>query len=125
MPTWAVDANVELVEQRLSLGRHGLPVEPAQRSLHELAAEKHVHVDRLRVRERKVLEDGLDPWLRASRIHPAILAEGGLGPALKTLARRSRLPVELEVRVEMRLREWITETRPGPDQAAPLASTRG
>jgi signal transduction histidine kinase len=30
-------------------------------------------------------------------IHPAILAEGGLGPALKTLARRSPVPVELGV----------------------------
>jgi signal transduction histidine kinase len=30
-------------------------------------------------------------------IHPAILAEGGLGPALKTLARRSPVPVELDV----------------------------
>jgi signal transduction histidine kinase len=31
-------------------------------------------------------------------LHPAILAEGGLGPALKTLAHRSPIPVELEVR---------------------------
>ena len=36
-------------------------------------------------------------------IHPAILAEGGLGPALKTLARRSPIPVELDVRVDGRL----------------------
>jgi signal transduction histidine kinase len=34
----------------------------------------------------------------AAGIHPAILAEGGLGPALKSLARRSSLPVELDVR---------------------------
>jgi signal transduction histidine kinase len=33
----------------------------------------------------------------ARGIHPAILAEGGLGPALRTLARRSPIPVELEV----------------------------
>ena len=38
-------------------------------------------------------------------IHPAILAEGGLGPALKTLARRSPIPVELDVRVDGRLPE--------------------
>jgi PAS domain S-box-containing protein len=31
-------------------------------------------------------------------IHPAILARGGLAPALRALARRSRVPVELEVR---------------------------
>jgi len=30
-------------------------------------------------------------------IHPAILAEGGLGPALKTLARRAPVPVELDM----------------------------
>jgi signal transduction histidine kinase len=40
-------------------------------------------------------------------IHPAILAEGGLGPALKTLARRSPIPVELEVQVDGRLPEAI------------------
>jgi signal transduction histidine kinase len=33
----------------------------------------------------------------ARGIHPAILAEGGLGPALRTLARRSPIPVELDV----------------------------
>ena len=33
-------------------------------------------------------------------IHPAILGEGGLGPALKTLARRSPVPVELDVGIE-------------------------
>src|SRR5215472_2732533 len=30
-------------------------------------------------------------------IHPAILSQGGLGPAVKTLARRSPVPVELDV----------------------------
>jgi signal transduction histidine kinase len=38
-------------------------------------------------------------------IHPAILAEGGLGPALKTLARRSPIPVELDLQVDGRLPE--------------------
>jgi signal transduction histidine kinase len=40
-------------------------------------------------------------------IHPAILAEGGLGPALKTLARRSPVPVELDVRATGRLPEPV------------------
>jgi signal transduction histidine kinase len=40
-------------------------------------------------------------------IHPAILAEGGLGPALKTLAHRSPIPVELDVRDERRLAEAV------------------
>ena len=43
----------------------------------------------------------------ARGIHPAILAEGGLGPALKTLARRSPIPVELDVRGETRLPKRI------------------
>jgi signal transduction histidine kinase len=38
-------------------------------------------------------------------IHPAILSLGGLGPALKALARRSPVPVQLDVRVQDRLPE--------------------
>jgi signal transduction histidine kinase len=40
-------------------------------------------------------------------LHPGILAEGGLGPALKTLAHRSPIPVELEVRTVGRLSESL------------------
>jgi len=40
-------------------------------------------------------------------IHPAILSEGGLGPALKSLARRSVVPVELDVDVQTRLPEQV------------------
>jgi PAS domain S-box-containing protein len=40
-------------------------------------------------------------------IHPAILSQGGLGPALKTLARRSAVPVELTLDVNGRLSERI------------------
>jgi signal transduction histidine kinase len=40
-------------------------------------------------------------------IHPAILSEGGLGPALKTLARRSAIPVELELEGDRRLPEQV------------------
>ena len=39
----------------------------------------------------------------AHGVHPAILADGGLAPALKALARRSAIPVELDVRVQRRL----------------------
>jgi hypothetical protein len=38
-------------------------------------------------------------------IHPAILSRGGLGPALKTLARRSAVPVELRLGTDRRLPE--------------------
>jgi signal transduction histidine kinase len=40
-------------------------------------------------------------------IHPAILSQGGLDPALKTLARRSATPVELAVRAGGRLPERV------------------
>ena len=43
----------------------------------------------------------------ARGIHPAILAEGGLGPALKTLGRHSPVPVELNVRTGGRLPEAV------------------
>jgi signal transduction histidine kinase len=40
-------------------------------------------------------------------LHPAILSRGGLVPALGLLARRSAVPVELDVRIERRLPDWI------------------
>jgi signal transduction histidine kinase len=43
----------------------------------------------------------------ARGIHPSILSEGGLIPALKTLARRSIVPVELDVRAIKRLPEPV------------------
>ena len=39
-------------------------------------------------------------------MHPAILSKGGLGPAIKTLARRSAVPVDLHVDVDQRLPEY-------------------
>jgi signal transduction histidine kinase len=43
----------------------------------------------------------------ARGIHPAILAKGGLIPALKTLAHRCPVPVELDVRAAARLPERV------------------
>jgi signal transduction histidine kinase len=40
-------------------------------------------------------------------IHPAILSKGGLGPALQALAHRSAIPVDLELRADVRLEEPI------------------
>ena len=40
-------------------------------------------------------------------IHPAILSRGGLGPALKALARRSAVPVELDLGVDRRLPDSV------------------
>jgi len=48
--------------------------------------------------------DALEELQEISRgIHPAILARGGLAAALKILARRSAVPVELEVGAGTRL----------------------
>jgi signal transduction histidine kinase len=61
-------------------------------------------------RELSRVADGVAEVLEELRemsrgIHPAILSLGGLGPALKALARRSTVPVELDVRVQGRLPE--------------------
>ncbi|MGW7380635.1 sensor histidine kinase [Streptomyces sp. NPDC054794] len=54
------------------------------------------------------LRDAFDELREVARgIHPAILAQGGLAPALKALARRSAIPVELDVHVEERLSEPV------------------
>ncbi|WP_053206929.1 GAF domain-containing protein [Jiangella muralis] len=50
----------------------------------------------------------LDELRELSRgIHPAILSEGGLGPALRTLARRSPVPVELTLRLDHRYADAV------------------
>jgi signal transduction histidine kinase len=43
----------------------------------------------------------------ARGIHPVVLAEGGLPPALEALARRSAVPVDLDVAVKARLPEQV------------------
>ncbi|MCW2733630.1 MAG: domain S-box [Mycobacterium sp.] len=40
-------------------------------------------------------------------IHPSILSKGGLGPALRTLARRSAVPVDLDLGVDRRLPDSV------------------
>jgi signal transduction histidine kinase len=56
----------------------------------------------------KGLAEALDDLRELSRgIHPAILSEGGLVPALKALARRSAVPVRLHLEIENRLDERV------------------
>jgi signal transduction histidine kinase len=56
----------------------------------------------------KGLTGAVDDLREVSRgIHPAILSQGGLGPALKTLARRSTVPVELGLPPDRRLPERV------------------
>jgi signal transduction histidine kinase len=54
------------------------------------------------------LSGALDELRELARgLHPSVLAEGGLRPALKALARRSQIPVRLDVRVDGRLPDQI------------------
>jgi GAF domain-containing protein len=57
------------------------------------------------------LKDVSDELREVSRgIHPTILTEAGLGPALRALARRSTVPVDVDVRLDERM--------PAPIEAA-------
>jgi len=57
------------------------------------------------------LKDVSDELREVSRgIHPTILTEAGLGPALRALARRSNVPIDVEVTLDERL--------PAPIEAA-------
>jgi signal transduction histidine kinase len=50
------------------------------------------------------LKDASDELREVSRgIHPTILSEAGLGPALRALARRSTVPIDAEVSLDERL----------------------
>jgi signal transduction histidine kinase len=54
------------------------------------------------------LADAMTELQELSRgIHPAVLSERGLGPALRTLARRSAVPVELDVTADARYPEPV------------------
>jgi signal transduction histidine kinase len=56
----------------------------------------------------KSLNDVTEDLQQISRgVHPAILSKGGIGPAIKMLARRSPVPVELDIRNGGRLPDWL------------------
>jgi PAS domain S-box-containing protein len=82
-----------LVALALALRAAETQVGPEQ---HELRAEL--------ARTANGLSDVVEDLQEISRgLHPAILSKGGLGPALKALARRSAVPVELVVDAPERL----------------------
>jgi signal transduction histidine kinase len=76
-------------------------------------AEAHVPPEQQPLRERisqlvtSVVAVSNDLQELSRGIHPAILSKGGLGPALKTLARRSVVPVELILGADRRLPEPV------------------
>ncbi|HWD76732.1 MAG TPA: PAS domain-containing sensor histidine kinase [Solirubrobacteraceae bacterium] len=56
-------------------------------------------------------ERGIDELRELARgIHPRILSSGGLGPALKTLARRSPIPVTVDASTDARLPDHVEVT---------------
>jgi len=80
----------------------GLALRAAQRALPPGQAE----LERELAQVSAGLTEVLDELRELSRgIHPAILSLGGLGAALKALARRSPVPVQLDVQVRTRLPE--------------------
>jgi signal transduction histidine kinase len=82
----------------------GIRLRAAQMSVPPEAADLAAQLDDL-VTETTSALDELRELARG--IHPAILAEGGLPPSIKALARRSAVPVELDVQVDRRLPEQI------------------
>ena len=88
------------VQQRLvSLG---LALRAAQRAMPPGDAQLGLELTRVA----DGITEALEELREMSRgIHPAILSLGGLGPALKALARRSAVPVQLDVQVQARLPE--------------------
>jgi signal transduction histidine kinase len=90
------------IQQRLvSLG---LELRTAELSVPHELRDARTHLSQVG----RGLESLLDELREISRgIHPAILSEGGLNPALKALARRSAVPVKLDLQLTTRLPERI------------------
>jgi PAS domain S-box-containing protein len=90
------------VQQRLvslALELHGAEA-MAPREDKELIAEL-AHI-------RQGLAEALDDLRELSRgIHPAVLSEGGVPPAVRALARRSAVPVELDLSIGERLADHV------------------
>jgi signal transduction histidine kinase len=77
----------------------GLGLRLAQDSVPEDLPELRVRIGAAGDELTEVIEELRE---MARGIHPAILSESGLGPALRTLARRSTVPVDLEIGVHGR-----------------------
>jgi signal transduction histidine kinase len=90
-------AQQRLVSLALRLRTAAMAIPPDMREVHEELAGVGSELD-------EVLGD-LRELSRG--IHPAILSEGGVGPALRTLARRSSVPVQLQVGTPERLPERV------------------
>jgi signal transduction histidine kinase len=129
---WAWKLNEDLRDEKLTASRARLVAAAdetrrrIERDLHDGAQQQLVSLSfALRAAEARVPADLEDLRAEVSRvaggltgvldelrelsqgIHPPILSHGGLGPALRTLAQRSVIPVELEVSSDRRLTEGV------------------
>ena len=81
-----------------------LELRMAQAEVSPEAGELRMRLDRAVEQASGALEELRD---LSRGIHPAILTEGGLGPALRAVTRRSPIPVQLDLGVEERLPEQV------------------
>ena len=81
-----------------------LELQMAQAEVSPEAGELRMRLDRAVEQASGALEELRD---LSRGIHPAILTEGGLGPALRAVTRRSPIPVELDLGVEERLPDQV------------------
>jgi signal transduction histidine kinase len=79
----------------------------ARRALRDPSAEARELVEEALGNAQRAIEEVRE---LARGIHPRIVSEGGLGPALTTLAHRCPFPVDLDVRTTERLPERIEVT---------------
>jgi signal transduction histidine kinase len=106
----AADATRRRIERNLHDGAQqrlislALELRAAQAAAPPEASDITEQLDRVAIE----LEDVLEELRKIARgLHPAILADGGLRPALKALARRSAVPVHLDIQVTDRLPEQV------------------
>jgi signal transduction histidine kinase len=106
----AADATRQRIERNLHDGAQqrlvslALELRAAEAAAPPDASELAEQLDRVTTG----LDDVLEELREIARgLHPAILADGGLRPALKTLARRSAVPVHLDMKVSGRLPEPV------------------
>lgn len=102
----AADETRRLIERDLHDGTQqrlvslGLAVRAAEAELP--SEQEHVRAELSKVATG--LAAAVEELQEISRgIHPGILAKGGLGPALRALAHRSSIPVDLDLRADARL----------------------
>jgi len=80
----------------------------AQRAAQAMASPEQSELQARLAEMAEGLEGALEELQEIARgIHPAILTDGGLNPALRTLARRSAVPVKLAARIDSRLPESV------------------